>query len=47
MAPTTQQRVSPFDAQLTGERVAPKQQVVAKPTQPIQPAQQNLSLNLR
>ena len=40
VAPTTQQRVSPFDAQLTGERVAPKQQVVAKPTQPIQPAQQ-------
>ena len=36
----TQQRVSPFDAQLTGERVAPKQQVVAKPTQPIHPAQQ-------
>ena len=40
VAPTTQQRVSPFDAQLTGERVAPKQQVVAKPTQPIQSAQQ-------
>ncbi|MBJ8506231.1 hypothetical protein I6M96_14655 [Acinetobacter seifertii] len=40
VAPTTQQRVSPFDAQLTGERVTPKQQVVAKPTQPIQPAQQ-------
>jgi len=39
-AAPTQQRVSPFDAQLTGERVAPKQQVVAKPTQPIQPAQQ-------
>ncbi|MBJ9721218.1 hypothetical protein I5515_05330 [Acinetobacter calcoaceticus] len=34
-----QQRVSPFDAQLTGERVAPKQQVVAKSTQPIQPVQ--------
>ena len=40
VAPTTQQRVSPFDAQLTGARVAPKQQVVAKPTQPIQSAQQ-------
>ncbi|PJF05743.1 hypothetical protein [Acinetobacter seifertii] len=40
VAPTTQQRVSPFDAQLTGERVTPKQQVVAKPTQPIQSAQQ-------
>ncbi len=39
-AAPTQQRVSPFDAQLTGERVAPKQQVVAKPTQAIQPAQQ-------
>ncbi|MDQ9028015.1 hypothetical protein [Acinetobacter nosocomialis] len=39
-AAPTQQRVSPFDAQLTGERVIPKQQVVAKPTQPIQPAQQ-------
>jgi len=39
-AAPTQQRVSPFDAQLTGERVAPKQQVVAKPTQQIQPAQQ-------
>ncbi|WP_336168765.1 hypothetical protein [Acinetobacter sp. 161(2023)] len=34
-----QQRVSPFDAQLTGERVAPKQQVVVNSTQPIQPAQ--------
>lgn len=28
------QRVSPFDAQLTGEQVVPKQQAVAKPVQP-------------
>ena len=36
------QRVSPFDAQLTGEQVVPKQQAVAKPVQPkLQVVQQN------